>query len=1221
MNKKKKMDEKFKKWVMGFVILLAFITAFSFMWDIAKDDFNKETLTEEFKPQANIINETIDQNGTKIFTILTEDNKTVNVNEKMFLKEENGRRYGIYYNDYPLPNGDRMQDLSDVQINVKEDGGLKRIENARSLKNTEWEIKTLNADPEFDYEVIDYNTSSLEIKPILKTEENLNKDIPLKINNEIIGSFNYKTLDDRSSYIFKGEVINKVFSIGFNTTNITVSSTTNVNLKLEIGAGDWEGARNALSAAAATTDGFWEWEDASGKLFRTLDLFNLSGLPVNSDALNVTLEITSTSVPSVTIYMTIRNGTDGTCTVSTLSCASKFDGHTTDTTPYLGTNLSFSSNDARDLSAEAAGNKNFTFNSDGVQLIEDQNEGQDKVLLMYMDHIQVSQPVDHNPGVTRMQGLVNARTLHIQYQPGNEAPTFDLNILNSTNTNQLNFTNADLSNVWKGTDTDAGNTLTTNKTWYTNNLTNFTILNEDYTSGTLTVDILNNGNLTEGQTWHKQTCINDETVLVCSNSSELLIRSSELTFDTFSINSTFGKNLTNDDIWADFSITSLLDNGATVNITFKNNNVTNYTLVQFLGNGVNSILKFTNPNFSKDDAVHYELIANDSSGTFRQNSSTILIRNTPIQGVPTLIGPASGFFTVNYTIWLNASISGVSDNDTLDQINVEFEAERETTPPTITIFNNTNLTSDVAFNYTLGSDGTYYWRVRANDNSSVTAYTSINNFLVERRMLLLNQTHFLTPVQEGSNQFFQFNISFNPNIVASTDVVLTYNNTIHTLSRENITTNFTKYQTNLNLPLISNSRLDKLLSFNVTINLINGTTIFNNSFTGAQTLIRSFISDCNSSNSTTTIALNFSLRHEENDTFLVGKAASNFLTYTNDININRSYTFGTKENITSFQFCITPIDAVLNLDGQIQYEASNNVTGIFGSYDPRDYYFRNFLIDNLSDEIGLYSLDSAKADGITFIVTDPDDIEIENAIIDVKRYNVGNNTVRTIAMGKTNFAGKDLIFLRKNDVFYTIIINQLDGIVTTFANQKIISDEVNIKIVSTSFAETSRTFRSTIKDITLTGKTYKAYYNDSSGKIKEGCFRIQRINLRDSGYVSEECIEASSGSFIYTIDNSTSVFIATLTTDINPSKLLFTRTDDFTINELSEQFGIQTSVFIVVMLLIVFISSGLWTPVAAVWMAMVGMLISFGLGILPLTYASMVSLIISLILLMRKLKN
>jgi len=77
------------------------------------------------------------------------------------------------------------------------------------------------------------------------------------------------------------------------------------------------------------------------------------------------------------------------------------------------------------------------------------------------------------------------------------------------------------------------------------------------------------------------------------------------------------------------------------------------------------------------------------------------------------------------------------------------------------------------------------------------------------------------------------------------------------------------------------------------------------------------------------------------------------------------------------------------------------------------------------------------------------------------------------------------------------------------------------------------------QELYLVNRTFYAYYNDSSNKIKSGCFKIQKINLNFSSFVYDECVSGSSGSFVYTVDNSSSVFTSTLTYTINPNKQIY----------------------------------------------------------------------------------
>ena len=126
-----------------------------------------------------------------------------------------------------------------------------------------------------------------------------------------------------------------------------------------------------------------------------------------------------------------------------------------------------------------------------------------------------------------------------------------------------------------------------------------------------------------------------------------------------------------------------------------------------------------------------DLCDNSSACVYANTSELLILATAPT--VPVLNLPLNNITTANYTI--NISAYGSQDPETqATGMNYEFYLDRETNPPT-TLYGNRTIQSNIS---SLGQDGTYYWRVRTNNNSTVSSYTSTRSFYVDRRFINLN---------------------------------------------------------------------------------------------------------------------------------------------------------------------------------------------------------------------------------------------------------------------------------------------------------------------------------------------------------------------------------------------------------------------------------------------------------------------------------------------------
>ncbi|MEK6917836.1 MAG: S8 family serine peptidase [Nanoarchaeota archaeon] len=132
--------------------------------------------------------------------------------------------------------------------NVFEDGEWKKIEDARSLKNKNFEIKYLDSDDDYKLNVLDFNYTSIQFELEISNNK-LNQNIPIrlwevndsKLSNENIVKNSYKDYSDikinnnvKQSSAKKVYTSNfglgKILEIGGNSTTITLQDADTENL-------------------------------------------------------------------------------------------------------------------------------------------------------------------------------------------------------------------------------------------------------------------------------------------------------------------------------------------------------------------------------------------------------------------------------------------------------------------------------------------------------------------------------------------------------------------------------------------------------------------------------------------------------------------------------------------------------------------------------------------------------------------------------------------------------------------------------------------------------------------------------------------------------------------------------------------------------------------------------------------------------------------------------
>ena len=330
------------------------------------------------------------------------------------------------------------------------------------------------------------------------------------------------------------------------------------------------------------------------------------------------------------------------------------------------------------------------------------------------------------------------------------------------------------------------------------------------------------------------------------------------------LNSTNATNLTSENLFVSFTPEG--NNTATAlftNISFYNHSILHSSYNSLaLTNGTYFELQFDSANLSERGIWYATINVTDSEGYHNFTTFNLSISQAP-PSTPNLQLPINNTFTANYSIILSCDGS-TDDNTANDAINYEFYVEREVNPPTILWQNYTNTT---ATNTSIELDGTYWWGCKANDNQSVSSFSEIRSFVVDRRFIKDTTETFNTQVVESSSQSFMMNLTYNNLTVSDITAVFNYNNTNYTTTKTDESNNRFSFKSEVIIPIVETTPLVKGFGWNFTITQLNETISLNNSYINTQTIIGLVLTNCTEGNRT----LNFLIKDEDNP--------SNFLNF------------------------------------------------------------------------------------------------------------------------------------------------------------------------------------------------------------------------------------------------------------------------------------------------------------------------------------------------------
>ena len=295
-----------------------------------------------------------------------------------------------------------------------------------------------------------------------------------------------------------------------------------------------------------------------------------------------------------------------------------------------------------------------------------------------------------------------------------------------------------------------------------------------------------------------------------------------------------------------------------------------------------------------------------------------------------------------------------------------------------------------------------------NENSSFTSWTYA---------FLEIGVDFNVNASETDNQFFELNVTTDINVL-SISALLTYNGTNFTSTASCISGNCTISNT-IDIPLVKTGEFENK-SFFWNLVIFNGTD--SNSITTStriQNVSRIHLESCNATFPTQT--LNFTVHDEQTlerinpfsfDGFFEFWTGSGSIVRNNSISIND----------TQVPLCLSP-NVTMKTDSIIDYDAST-----LTSYTNRFYYFDDKEINNISQDIFMYLLESASSTSFILKVQDESLLPVTSAIIEIHRWYPGEGIFRLVQIAKTDGNGKSIGFFETETVDYKFIIKK-DGVI------------------------------------------------------------------------------------------------------------------------------------------------------------------------------------------------
>jgi len=434
----------------------------------------------------------------------------IEVNEEMFLENRGDVTYTAYSEDVPNgDNGKRTLIISSGIRNVYEDGGWKKIENARSLLNSGINFKTTEYDERYGYEIIDFNYTNVKFKPVINDNGMLNRNVPIKRNGQVENNINYNNKNQREEIEFNNiNTLNNNFTIGEHSTTFQANSVGTSPSYMGV-VDPFSTARVLTNFVNTPTEGGIGIRDYNPDwyIWRLGVNFSTAGIPLGSTIIgfNVSFHVLNDyNYLKTNFSFTGKIGTWGEWTKGSGDTAKNFTGWVdSGTEPYGGANITIPFSTGNITTTIGAYNFiiNVSSSSAGVNYLQS-NIGSDfKIMFLAENDINGTAPPDStNELLLFGSGFAYAPVLYVEYTVSPISLGLNNLILNSTY--GTNYSSEDLIVSFIPSVNNIDTPIYANISWLRYSVINYTINNTLLTNGTFFESKLKYANTTKNETWH-----------------------------------------------------------------------------------------------------------------------------------------------------------------------------------------------------------------------------------------------------------------------------------------------------------------------------------------------------------------------------------------------------------------------------------------------------------------------------------------------------------------------------------------------------------------------------------------------------------------------------------------------------------------------------------------------------------------------------------------------
>lgn len=438
---------------------------------------------------------------------------------------------------------------------------------------------------------------------------------------------------------------------------------------------------------------------------------------------------------------------------------------------------------------------------------------------------------------------------------------------------------------------------------------------------------------------------------------------------------------------------------------------------------------------------------------------------------------------------------------------------------------------------------------------------------------------------------------YNPDLIDNVTAGFWWNGTFNGTATGS-TTNGTHFVITQNyyIPNIEEQNETVQFLWNLTIHYANGTSVTANSTNSSQLISAFVVDNCTFSS---TVALNFTFWDEDNKTST--RADFDFVasSFYGDFAVSW-------ENVSYAEVCIFPSWMNISISADAQYTNDESVL--------RNYYLTNYYVDNDTDQLELYLMGESGSYEFKAIVEDTGGDKQQDVIIKVLKYFWEDNAYKTISMGKTNFDGEYTFYLRYCSTDYRFLFEQ-DGEVVLYTDKTKVCESSKVFVVGGEELIPyytyigGVTYNYTVADVALYGRVVYITVTDTSGGMSSACARAVQKGILYDTETYDGCVSGTAVTLTVILGNETAnnQFVVYGWIVVGGETVpIFLLDFNYMGATVTGESGLIIAAFFVMLMAFM----GIGSPVAAIFLGIIGLGISVALQLVVLQYTTIVSLVL-----------